>query len=198
MIILAKDINKILGIEISCCIILDRDYWSDEEIEYIHSELAKALNYAHIHSRKEIENYLLSPNALLNAINNDKNAKIVDIDNVNNELDEITENYRQDVESQYIIKRCEFLKHTGKDPTTLHKESSEIFKTRWNNLETRLKIVPGKKTLKKFRKWAQDAFNINISDAQIINSFALPDIPPEIKSLCNDLNSFRVHRKKLL
>ena len=48
--------------------IFDRDYWCEEEIQAVRSKLAKNLQLAHIHGRKEMENYLLVPDVLERAI----------------------------------------------------------------------------------------------------------------------------------
>ena len=53
-----------LGEAISFCVVLDRDYRCDEETAAISAELHNHVSLVHIHLRKEIENYLLIPNAL--------------------------------------------------------------------------------------------------------------------------------------
>ena len=40
------------------------DYWCADEVEAIETDLNEHLDFAHIHGRKEIENYLLVPAVL--------------------------------------------------------------------------------------------------------------------------------------
>ena len=50
-----------LGAKILKAVVFDRDYRSDDEVAEIRSQLNKFADLAHIHSRKETENYLLEP-----------------------------------------------------------------------------------------------------------------------------------------
>jgi AAA domain, putative AbiEii toxin, Type IV TA system/AAA ATPase domain len=61
-------LEKTLGSAMLLTAILDRDYRCDEEVADIVAELKKSLSFAFVHRRKEIENYLLVPNALQRAI----------------------------------------------------------------------------------------------------------------------------------
>jgi hypothetical protein len=54
--------KKVIDVDLVFAIVLDRDYRSDEEIESLRDTLQESVRLAHIHERKEIENYLLIPN----------------------------------------------------------------------------------------------------------------------------------------
>jgi hypothetical protein len=55
----AWGIRKTLGQDLQIAAILDRDFWSVEEIEDIQSQLSLHIALAHVHKWKELENYLL-------------------------------------------------------------------------------------------------------------------------------------------
>ncbi|HAT7933291.1 TPA: AAA family ATPase, partial [Legionella pneumophila] len=55
--------------------IYDKDYYCDEQIDFIKGKLTSKVNYVHIHSRKEIENYLLNINVLERSLKNQINIK---------------------------------------------------------------------------------------------------------------------------
>lgn len=61
-------LEKTLGTSMLLAAVLDRDYRCSEEITEILQKLKKFLSAAFVHERKEIENYLLVPNALLRAL----------------------------------------------------------------------------------------------------------------------------------
>ncbi len=63
-------LEKTLGSVLLLGAVYDRDYFCDEQISATLEELRKHLVLAHIHSRKELENYLLVPQVLQRAIGN--------------------------------------------------------------------------------------------------------------------------------
>lgn len=60
--------ERTLGQSISMTAVFDKDFRCDEEVSDILKSLQKSLEFSHIHSRKEIENYLLIPDALDRAL----------------------------------------------------------------------------------------------------------------------------------
>jgi hypothetical protein len=66
---LAWGIEKALGTPLHLGAVFDRDYFCTEELDAILKELSKGLELAHLHSRKEIENYLLVPSVIGRALN---------------------------------------------------------------------------------------------------------------------------------
>jgi energy-coupling factor transporter ATP-binding protein EcfA2 len=63
-----EGVQATMGSKIEVAIIFDRDYRSDAEVEREIAEMKQFSVYAHIHSRKELENFLLIPDALERAI----------------------------------------------------------------------------------------------------------------------------------
>ena len=95
--------------------IFDRDYCCEEQIGEIELELARHLEFSHLHTRKEIENYLLVPAVLERALDRaiaerlrrtgerrDKYQAISEL------LATITEPMRAAIQGQYIGKRVDF------------------------------------------------------------------------------------------
>ena len=65
---LAAGITKTLGTPLLIAAVYDRDYFCEEEVDHVKGQLEQTLQLAHVHSSKEIENYLLVPTALDRAI----------------------------------------------------------------------------------------------------------------------------------
>ena len=56
---LAKGMELTLGTKLLKAVIFDRDYRSEQEVASVKSEISRFAVLAHIHERKELENYLL-------------------------------------------------------------------------------------------------------------------------------------------
>ena len=68
--------SNVLGENISMAALFDRDYRCKEEVEKILKEMNKASYLVHVLKRKEIENYLLIPDAIESAIKYRFNERI--------------------------------------------------------------------------------------------------------------------------
>jgi hypothetical protein len=65
-------------------------------------------------------------------------------------LDEITSPLKEDVLSQLMARRDDYLHHTGQDRSTLYRDVLSGFNDRWADLDTRIPLVPGKEVLRLF------------------------------------------------
>ncbi|MBI2429311.1 MAG: AAA family ATPase [Ignavibacteriales bacterium] len=179
--------------------IFDRDYWCDEEVDYILQDLSNIVSIAHIHKRKEIENYLLVPSVLQRALTKTIREKKVRIGiksitpiDVNGLLETITNPLRGKILAQYIAKRLAYLKNTGTDNSTITTETIRRFDERWGEMRTRIEIVPGKVVLSALRTNIQELYGVSLTDYKIIDEFSLDEIPNDLLTLISNLESFRL------
>ena len=180
--------------------VFDRDYFSNEEIEVVLQKLSICFPAVYIHERKEIENYMLVPEPLNRAIQKtirERNRK-VGIDDpgdfdVAQELTSISDEYKSDVMSQLIGKRSDFIRTTRKDTSTVTREVLDSVEDRWENWETRLALVPGKKVLRRLREKLKAHFSINLTDIRIIDEFRTDEIPEDLVRLLKNLDAFRTN-----
>ena len=180
-------------------VLFDRDYFPSEEIEEIRNKLASHFYPVHVHERKELENYMLSRVQLDRATGKAlrerarrTGVEIRDDVNIVQLLDEITSGYRQSVTSQMIAKRSNFLGATGIDLGTLAEDVMSDVETKWENLEGRLEIVPGKDVLKDVREHLSARYSISLTDFRIIDEFREDEIPEDLARLLAELEEFRV------
>lgn len=178
--------------------IYDRDYFCDEELSMISTELKKELTDAQILPRKEMENYLLDIDVLqrvllkqLDQKNKRQGTSIQSLKTIEEYLSYITENERIDAQSQYISKKLAFHKRSDLDASTLSKQVMQEFEHNWSDIRTRMTIAPGKTVLRALRDTVQTDLGINLTDFQIIDEYKVSEIPVEIKTLINRLESFR-------
>lgn len=178
--------------------IYDRDYYCQEQINEILDDLKTELTQAHIHQRKEMENYFLVipvlERALAKQISGRKrrSGETVAIGKTIPEyLNEITTSLKFEAQSQYIAKRISH--HQGKriDTSTVSLEAIEAFEKLWVDINTRMEIIPGKTSLRLLRNAIQEDHKVNLTDVQIIDEFKINEIPEDLKNLINQLEEFR-------
>jgi energy-coupling factor transporter ATP-binding protein EcfA2 len=170
---LAAGIEQALGAPLKIAAIYDRDYYCDEEIATVHTTLVQNLFLAHVHERKEIENYLLIPAVLDRALARaalDRATRtgeaVEQLPCSDDLLRTLTEALRDEVQSQYIARRTTYLRSTGRDLADITRETLAWFTPRWNDLTARMTIVPGKEVLKALREHLQRVYGLSLTDAK--------------------------------
>lgn len=195
---LAWGIQNTLGADIRIGAVYDHDYWCDEQISETQEALSDQLIFAHIHRRKELENYLLVPSVLARALEKSMvererriGEQIEHDESIDDILDRITDEIRAEVQGQYIGKYCAYYKSGGKDPSTLSAEAIRRFDEKWQSLETRLEIVPGKSTLRRLRSHINEKWSVSLTDIRIIDEFRAAEIPTDLMELLRTLDDYR-------
>jgi hypothetical protein len=195
---LAWGLDRAVGARMLLGAIYDRDFWCDEEVESIKNDLDHHLTLSHIHKRKEIENYLLNPvvleRALIKAISDRTRRTGVEIEiteDISSILHRITTPIKAEIQGQYLAKRTDYLRNTGKDPASINAETLDLFESKWSFLGSRMELVPGKKILKKLRSEIESLYHVNLTDIKIIDEFRIEEIPEDLRILVNSLETFR-------
>lgn len=196
---LAASFQEALGFKLQIAAVFDRDFWCDEEVDFVGAELGKHLAFWHIHSCKEIENYLLIPNIIDRALN----AAIRDKDSRSGEKSsglvsaqeifiEVTEPMKSELRSQFIAKRQEFFKNTHVNLATRASEADKVFEAKWDDVSQRFKVVPGKRVLGAVRGVINERHGVSLTDHRLISAFQKGEFPPEMEALLSKLDDFRL------
>jgi hypothetical protein len=194
---LAWGLKNTLGSEIKIAAIYDRDFWCEDEITQVELSLKTNLSYAHVHRRKEIENYLLVPAVLNRCVNKaiaeraSRSGEGYKDINITSLLEEITNNHQTSLQGQYIAKYHEFHKPSGKDNAVLSTEALKIFNEKWKNLDSRMEIVCGKDILRELRSTLSSTYSITLTDFKIIDEFRVTEIPSDLEQLLLELEAYR-------
>lgn len=173
--------------------VLDRDFFPDEEIEEIRASLERSTVFTHIHSRKELENYLLTPETLQRAIA--ASASTADpptTAEIRKVLYDITDAMKAEVLSQFVAKRCAYFRGSGRDQATISAEAIRRFDEQWQGLDKRLRIVPGKEVLRQLRQHVKETHSVTLTDHRLVSAFKRKDIPTDLLDLLSKLEQFRV------
>lgn len=193
-------IEKALGEKLAICAIYDRDYFCDEQIALVTTELAQNLSFAHVHARKEIENYLLIPAALNRALTSalrDRSVRDDKPQKISKDIEEylwlITEKYKNDIHSQKVAKETDYRRGIAKglDSSTLYYSAMSAFEATWSTLPGRLTLVSGKAVLADLRTLLMEDHGVSLNDSKIISSLTPGDVPDDFVQLLAKLESFR-------
>ena len=199
---LAWGFRNTLGSELQIAAIYDRDYRCEEESIQLKIRLEKEVQFAHFHHRKEIENYLLSPQVLERAAKKtieERARRIGQTVSVNFDimeiLESITDNLKSECSGQHISSYCSYFKASGKDQSTLATEAIKIFEQRWSDMQSRLEIVSGKCVIKAVRDCFQQNYGVTLTDLRIIDCYKIDEIPQDLVDLIRRLDAFRESRE---
>jgi energy-coupling factor transporter ATP-binding protein EcfA2 len=196
--ILAAGIAEALGSTLAIAAVYDRDYYCEEEIADVSSTLRTQLKLAHVHQRKEIENYLLVPAALDRAIARALAERTVrtgiapiTVPSISVLLQEITDSLKDEVQSQIIARRTNYLLKSRKDVSDITRDALAWFSPRWNNMNERVKLVPGKTVLSLMRERTQTTLGISLTQTQIVDAMHRDEIPDDLLQLLRHLDDYR-------
>lgn len=187
----ASAIQKILGTPLKLAVVFDRDYRCVEESAQIQAELEKSFQVARFLERKEIENYLLVPEAIQRAADRVAQEKRVAAPDVQALLESITESMKEETISRLCEARNNYFRSAGHSTSTIVKAVLDLVSTAWPLLHERLKIVPGKKVMASLRERLQLA-GVQLSDTRIVDAMHRSELPSDMVDLVKELDQFRI------
>lgn len=197
---LAWGIKNTFGANFKISAVYDHDYWCDEEIADKSSQLNDVLSFAHIHNKKEIENYLLNIDVLERAFEKSvqdrarrNSINYVVTKSIKDVLCELTELHKNDFQSQYVTKYQTYHKTISPslDASSLVSSALTSFEKKWGDICMRMDIVCGKIILSELREYLSMNYKISLTDAKIIEEFKKREIPTDMMELINKLEVFR-------
>jgi hypothetical protein len=180
--------------------ILDKDYRSEKERVWIEKECKSFCDLATIHRCKEIENFLLVPDA----INRSAERKVLDqakrsgrpvstfVPFASTFLDDFCQDKKSYIQAQYLAVRRQFEKGGASsiNDATFNEEILNEFEKLWVTSASRLLIVPGKEALGAINKYLQGLYGVNITPTSIADAMKVEEIPAEMTMLIKALGSF--------
>jgi hypothetical protein len=156
------------SIKIYC--LFDSDYHTNSQ-KNKRLDDAKSLGVqCHIWKKKELENYLVIPTAILRIIKAKKHTiiTVADIEKKISEIakqseEEIVDNFATEIQSEDKKKAI----------NTCRKEA----KTYIDKLENR---ISGKELISQLSKWTHDQFRVNLNPITLAKNIELPELDPEL------------------
>jgi hypothetical protein len=178
---------------------MDKDYRSDVQRESIVRDCQKFCDYAVIHRRKEIENFLLVPTAMDRAAARRvaDQAKRTGIDksycgDAATLLDNFALEKRSYVTAQYVAARGRFERTNSPrlDQATVTEAAFNELEKCWNSRDRRLEVIPGKEALSMFNRYLQSEYGVSVTPTTIVDAIRADEIPDEIQELLGEISKF--------
>jgi hypothetical protein len=186
--------EKVLRSDIAIAAVLDRDYRCSEEIDELVRDARTALPNFHILDRKELENYLLVPQAIGDAIADrlrERGKPRMSIDAVENLIDEMSAAMKSDVLAQRISNRYRYFgNRTSRDPSTVAAEAIAKLDAEWTPLGERMRVVPGKQLLTSINNRLQQDHGISLTLPQIARNLSPGMIAQDLREILHNINRF--------
>lgn len=183
--------ENFFGFKIPVSAIFDRDYRCDEEINEFIKDVSVGDTLCRVLPRKEIENLLLVPKAIVAAVEKfgrdqlQDNWKKTVLDAIDTSVDEV----KSKTLSARIGARIAFevSKGSKKDIATISAAEEADFTTRWKEENFRYCVVPGKLVLSAITKRIQEELKVTVTSSRIVDEMTVADIPPELFETLKDV-----------
>ena len=137
----------------------------------------------HIWESKEIENYLLHPEAIRRTISANLGNEICipTIELVKRRLNQIAEKLKED--TQDAIANQFYIIDKASGVAKANREARKIINKNWKSEERRLSIVSGKKVISEISRWSQGKYQVSLNAAKIARNMIEPEIQKEVVSV---------------
>lgn len=156
--------------------IFDSDFHTEEEKT---KRLADAKDHEinlHIWSKKEIENYIIVPSAIVRLIKFKKRGFEINESEVNAAVDRICEDLKDDIIDSFATEIKN--RDNSKEIKTINQQARKYVNDIWNVQKRNL--APGKMVLTRLNKWLSDTYKISLSKFAIAREIRLSEIDHEI------------------
>jgi energy-coupling factor transporter ATP-binding protein EcfA2 len=168
------------GKEITPYCIFDSDYHTHDDIQQRFEQAERHKIQLHIWDKKEIENYLIIPEAIQRIIahNIPSGNSPPDVVDITTKIDDIANDLKNKtfdaIANEYQIQN----KSGG--VTTANRKAREIIDGAWNTREGRFSIVSGKEVISKLSDWSNTKYSVSFSSTRIAKYLLLSEIPSEV------------------
>lgn len=176
--------RNLTGETVKLHVMLDRDYRCEEEVAEISAALGEMGVRCHVWKRKELENYLLVPEAIAAAVNYHEGQDRVTPGEIEGVLRECADNQRHKIEAQRMAAEFEFRRRKGEKiaQATLSERVLDEVATLWE--DEWVNAVGGKEVLSEMRRRLQEVGIHPPSNNAILASMQAEQIDEELVNAC--------------
>lgn len=179
--------EKFFGFKIPVSAIFDRDYRCDGEIEDFLKKVNKGETFCGVLAFKEIENYLLVPDAISAVVKKYSVGKL--LAGWESTVSEIIEARIEEVKSTTLSRRIgariefEVKNNPKRDIPSISAEEETRFTESWKKEEFRRQVIPGKEVFSSIVKDIQDKLKVTVTSSRVIDELTAGSIDPELMKL---------------
>ncbi|MBI4217091.1 MAG: AAA family ATPase [Chloroflexi bacterium] len=167
---------------ISYCI-LDPDYHTPKQISEKYQQAQEKGIKLHIWKNKEIENYLLVPEAISRLISFRMGHRTPHPkpEEISTQIDAIAEEFREEILEHL---GTEFLNEDrrGGLPTAT-RNARKLVDAVWHTRDGRWSLVSGTEALSRLSDWAHKAFGVSFGPMAVLREIRRQEIPPEMQAV---------------
>jgi hypothetical protein len=171
--------RDLLGNAVKIYVLLDRDYREDATIDTLRDALKGSDVNVHVWHRKEIESYLLVPQAIARASG-------LEVGVVEQLMETTIQALRLDAQASFISRRQQDAKR-GTDYKTIVLAALPEFEHAWADLRERIKLVPPKDALAAIAREAQALGARPVSDRSISAAIRGNEVEEEMSRVLLDI-----------
>ncbi|MBS2025085.1 MAG: AAA family ATPase [Deltaproteobacteria bacterium] len=174
-------------------VLLDRDFHTPWEISEVVTKLSGLTEWVQVHERKEIENYLLCPDAIHRVLARraaQRGAALAHTPaTIQQALEECIHSVCNETRAQWVGAR---LTGSGKgiDLTTRLAQATAEFDSVWATLSGRLAVAPGKEVLARLAGRLQTETGLSVSATTISLEMTPSEIPAELGGTIRKIQAF--------
>lgn len=167
--------------------ILDSDYHTKDEIDSRYMEASKNCIYLKIWEKKEIENYLVNPQAIKRLIYKGS-GKDIEIGLIEQKIEFLVEGFRNEYLDLLMDKIHVESRRSGKfiEPSTARKEALDQLDELWKD---KYSIISGKSLIKQISNWVNIEYNTSINSNQLAQELKVDEIPDELKNVITKIEN---------
>jgi energy-coupling factor transporter ATP-binding protein EcfA2 len=168
------------GVELSTYCLLDSDYHLEEEIKGRIREAENNGIRLHIWKRKELENYLLVPEALQRLIAklSRKKKNLPGTQQVREAMVKIAEGMKQGVIDSFAQEFKLAQPHLA--VPNWNQSARELVEISWGSFKGKMSIVGGKAMLAELNKWSQGELTVSFTNARLAVELTREEIDDEV------------------
>lgn len=172
-------LKNAVGQEIISYCIMDRDYHVDSELNKRLDEAEQRQVQLHFWQYKEIENYLLVPEAMARVINacKPRSKPAATAKEIMQKVGQISEDAKDDIIASMSDSLQKDLRCATK--TAVSKAQKQV-NASWATWDGRLPILPGKDVLGKLNNWSQQTWGVPLHASRVAQELRSEEIADEI------------------
>jgi hypothetical protein len=184
------------GERIRAYAVLDRDYFPADEVAERYAEAQRWKIQLRVWERKEIENYLLVPEAIARFIFArvgefiESPAATQVAEKIDDMVTEMREEPIQDGIASVLHQRDKKAGHTK-----ANKAARQRVTNAWDKQQSRWAIAPGKELLAGLSTWSQEEFGVGFGAEQIARGLRVGEIDPEVIEVITAISEARALRR---
>lgn len=175
--------------------LFDSDYHIPPEKEDRKNEAKKQKINLHIWAKKEIENYLLVPDAIFRLIKRKKPklAKTVTPETLTNKIDTIIDSYKEEITDDYASEIAKYYRNANTledfvgdgdqlkyEAKNFNKLARNYVSSKWAN---KISIAPGKTIIRELNKWLSEEYKVNFGVVELASEIQKSEMPQELRNV---------------